>query len=442
MSVVMEKKQNSHYISPTQLRVGLYVHLDVGWMDHPFTFSNFKIQDTEQIEKIKAIGLKKLRFDPKRSDVAPLSLEAERKPAEAPEAKAVTPKVEDKPQQTNVKTARLIQLHQSIEENKQKFNAAKSVAREATDHFIESPEHSITLANEVVTDMVTTALTESDIAIHAMGQEDESEYQHNLNTMVLALMLSKTLDLSKEDAHTLGVAALFHDIGKLKIQSEILSKASRTEAEQEVYQAHSVIGAQLALDAGLSERTADIILSHHELTDGSGYPKQLKGENIDLLARIVCLVNAYDNLCNPIDINQAQTPYEALANLFAHQRHQYDEVILKRMIKTLGIYPPGSMVQLSTGMYANVISGNVSHPLRPFVMLHETNKANGEPTIIDLREEPTMNISICLRPNQLPPEVLDFFNPSKRMQFFLEKALPEFFSDTSVSLDAAQTQQG
>ena len=147
-----------------------------------------------------------------------------------------------------------------------------------------------------------------------------------------------------------------------------------------MYQAHTVIGAQLALDAGLSERTAEIILSHHELVDGSGYPKQLKGDNIDLLARIVCLVNTYDNLCNPIDINQAQTPYEALAHLFAHQRHQYDEVILKRMIKTLGIYPPGSMVQLSTGMYANVISGNVSHPLRPFVMLNETNKANGEPT--------------------------------------------------------------
>ena len=77
-----------------------------------------------------------------------------------------------------------------------------------------------------VTDMVGIALTESDIAIHAMSQEDESDYQHNLNTMVLSLMLSKTLDLSKDDAHTLGVAALFHDIGKLKIQPEILRKPS------------------------------------------------------------------------------------------------------------------------------------------------------------------------------------------------------------------------
>lgn len=442
MSLVMEKKQTNHYITPAQLRVGLYVHLDVGWMDHPFTFSNFKIQDDEQIEKIKAIGLKRLRFDPKRSDVAPISLEATQPTVESPTPEPVKiESAEETVKKTDIKTARLIQLHQSIEENKEKFNAAKSIAKEATDNFIADPESAITLANEVVTDMVGIALTESDIAIHAMGQEDEAEYQHNLNTMVLSLMLSKTLDLSKEDAQTLGVAALFHDIGKLKIAPDILNKEALTDAEQEMYQAHTVIGAQLALDAGLSERTAEIILSHHELVDGSGYPKQLKGDNIDLLARIVSLVNAYDNLCNPLDINKAQTPYEALANLFAHQRHQYDEVILKRMIKTLGIYPPGSMVQLSTGMYANVISGNVSHPLRPFVMLHETNKSNGEPTIIDLREEPTMNISICLRPNQLPPEVLDFFNPSKRMQFFLDKALPEFFGDTSVSLDSTQTQQ-
>ena len=146
----MEKTQTNHYISPTQLRVGLYVHLDVGWMDHPFTFSNFKIQDAEQIEKIKAIGLKKLRFDPKRSDVAPLSLEAVQKPVEAPVPEAVVEeKADEAPKATDVKTARLIQLHQSIEENKEKFNAAKSIAKEATDNFIENPEASVALADEV-----------------------------------------------------------------------------------------------------------------------------------------------------------------------------------------------------------------------------------------------------------------------------------------------------
>lgn len=431
MSLVMEKKQTKHYITPTQLCVGLYVHLDLGWMDHPFTFSNFKIQNAEQVEKIKAIGLKQLRYDPLRSDTSPLVIDSKSEKSVDEQPADVAPEIiPDTPKQPEVKKARLIQLHQAIEENKAKFLEASKIAKHATDQFLAQPQAAIEEADHVVSDMVDVALTEGDVAIHAISQQNESDYQHNMNTMVLSLMLSKTLDLSHEDAHTLGIAALFHDIGKLKIQPSILNKATPlTSAETEILQAHTVIGAQLALDAGLSEQIAQIILSHHELMDGTGYPKQLAGENIDLLSRIVCLVNAYDNLCNPQDVNQAKTPYEALAYLFAHQRHQYDEVILKRMIKTLGIYPPGSMVQLSSGMYANVISGNVNHPLRPFVMLHEINKTNGEPTVIDLREEPTMNISICLRPNQLPPEVLAFFNPNKRMQFFLETALPELLAD-------------
>lgn len=448
MTQVIDKPQINHFITPQQICVGLYVHLDLGWMDHPFTFSNFKIQNQSQIEKIHDIGLKKLRYDPLRSDVSPLPAiniqlpESEKTPTE-PEAQAApqTSTKEPAPQVTDFKQARLVQLHQAIEENKQKFDAASKIAKHATEHFLEDPEQAVAQADEVVKDMVDVALTESDIAIHAISQQNEADYQHNMNTLVLSLMLSKTLDLSKEDAETLGIAALFHDIGKLKIPQSILTKATPlTDIEQEKYQAHTIIGAQLALDAGLSENIANVILSHHEQMDGSGYPRQLQGNKIDLLSRIVSLVNAYDNMCNPLDLNHAKTPYETLAYLFAHQRNQFDETILKRMIKTLGIYPPGSMVQLSSGMYANVISGNVSHPLRPFVMLHESNKANGEPTIIDLREEPSMNISICLRPNQLPPEVLAFFNPSKRIQFFLETALPEVLGDTSMFDNTSTTQ--
>ncbi len=431
----MAKKTNTnHFITPAQLCVGLYVHLDVGWMDHPFTFSNFKIQETEQIGKINAIGLKKLRYDPLRSDVKPLSLEIDTPPEQPQE---VTPTVDTKvvEEPVNHKTARLIQLHQAIEENEAKFKATNQITKAATTEFLAKPEECIAKANSVVSDMVNIALTESDVAIHTINQQDESDYNHSLNVMVLSLMLSKTLDLSKEDAQTLGIAALFHDIGHLKIDPAILGKTTHhTEVEIEKLQAHTVIGAQMALDAGLPEQIAEIILSHHEKLNGSGYPRQLSGDKVNLLSRILSLVNSYDNMCNPQDINQARTPYESLAHLFAHQRHEFDEVILKRMIKTLGIYPPGSMIQLSTGEYANVISGNISHPLRPFVMLYEAGRSNQEPKIIDLREELSINISICLRPKQLPPEVLEYFNPSMRTQFYLETALPELLNQETAEL--------
>lgn len=414
-----EAINQAHKILPSQLCVGLFVHLDLGWMDHPFAFSNFKIQDDAQLEKIKALNLKHVRYDPNRSDVKPLPV------TEAPIANEITStNVKPKPFDNSFKQQRLIELHHAIDENEKKFLQASNIARESTRNFLTEPKKAIEQADSLVQEMAEVALTEGDIAIHAINgnRSSDANYQHSINVLVLSLMMSKTLDLSREDAKALGLAAIFHDIGKLKVSDKVLlKKEPLNKTEQMHYEEHCAIGAQLAMTAGLSTDVCRLIFQHHELIDGSGYPKQLSGDDIDPLSRLLSLVNAYDNLCNPMNIDLAKTPYEALGYLFTHKRNQYDQPILKRMIKTLGIYPPGSVVQLSSGVYANVISGNVNQPLRPFVMLHESNSADNKPIIVDLREEPDLHISICLRPNQLPPEVLEYLNPQKRINYFLDE---------------------
>jgi hypothetical protein len=111
--------------------------------------------------------------------------------------------------------------------------------------------------------------------------------------------------------------------------------------------------------------------------------------------------------------------------MYANQRAKYDESLLKRLIKSLGIYPPGSIVQLSTGSYATVISVNPNKPLRPYVMLHDPLTDRLEPQIMDLREEPSININACLRPNQLPADVLEYLNPRKRISYYMDADLLE-----------------
>lgn len=176
----------------------------------------------------------------------------------------------------------------------------------------------------------------------------------------------------------------------------------------------------MAEQAGLSARIGEIILQHHECSDGSGYPQKLHGAQTDPLARLLALVNTYDSLCNPHNLALARTPYEALAYMFAHQRSKLDKPLLKCLIQVLGIYPAGSVVQLSTGAHAVVVSGNPSKPLRPFVMLHDRLVKRQEPLIVDLREEPSIHISACLQPNQLPAEVLHYLNPRQRISYFLD----------------------
>lgn len=415
------------FIEVGQIRVGLYVHLDLGWMDHPFTLSNFKVKDEEQITKIKQTGLKKLRYDPKRSDCEPMPLSSVVATAPAASTIAVELIANDVTPAIDSKADRLKDLHHAIDENEKKFIIASDITRQVTRNIITSPKASIEQAALIVNDMVDTALTEGDIAIHALNgnRSSDENYQHPLNVTVLSLIMAKSIEITKEDAQLLGMAAIFHDLGKVEITDKILMKKDPlTKSEQSYFEQHSEIGARIAKELGLPVRIARIILQHHELADGSGYPNKLKTEQTDQLARVIVLANGYDQLCNPNNTALAKTPYEALAYMYANQRSKFDESLLKSLIKSLGIYPPGSLVQLSTGVHAVVLSVNPSKPLRPFVMLHDPLAKRKEPLILDLREEPNTNISICLRPNQLPPDVLDYLNPRKRISYFIDADLP------------------
>jgi putative nucleotidyltransferase with HDIG domain len=422
----MQTNQPS-FIEVGQIRVGLYVHLDLGWMDHPFTLSNFKVKDEEQIAKIKQTGLKKLRYDPKRSDCEPMPPSS--MAATAPVASTIAAEViaNDVTPAIVSKADRLKHLHHAIDENEKKFIIASDITRQITRNIISSPQASIEQAAFMVNGIVDTALTEGDIAIHALNgnRSSDENYQHPLNVTVLSLIMAKSIDMTKEDAQLLGMAAIFHDLGKVEITDKILMKKDPlTKSEQSYFEQHSEIGSRIAKEVGLPVRIAKIILQHHELADGSGYPNKLKAEQTDQLARVIVLANGYDQLCNPNNTALAKTPYEALAYMYANQRSKFDESLLKSLIKSLGIYPPGSLVQLSTGVHAVVISVNPSKPLRPFVMLHDPLAKRKEPLILDLREEPNTNISICLRPNQLPSDVLDYLNPRKRISYFIDADLP------------------
>lgn len=421
---------NTCTIDVNQLRVGLYIHLDLGWMDHPFTLSNFKLNDEDQIQKIKKIGLKTLRYDPKRSDCAPLPevkpklTLVQNKAEELVEAEAVVASIpEEVAPVVDMKQLRYKQLHHAIDESEKKFVIASDTVKNIQRNIQISPKACLEQATLLVNGIVNSALSEGDIAIHALNgnRSSDANYQHALNVTVIAMILAKSIQMSKEDAQLLGLSTILHDIGKAKISDKILLKKEKlTHAELVHYQQHSELGAQMIKDLGLPGRMARIVMQHHEFADGTGYPAGLKTEQTDPLARIIVLANNYDKLCNPVNITEAKTPYESLAYMFAHQRSKFDEHLLKRLIKSLGVYPPGSIVKLSNEQYATVISVNPNHPLKPYVkLLQKAEDTDGQ--IVDLRDEKNLNITACLKPAQIPSEVLKHLNPRKKVSYFIDQ---------------------
>lgn len=423
---------NQNVIDVSQLRVGLYVHLDLGWMNHPFAMSNFKIKDETQISGIQKTGLKKLRYDPKRSDCEPLP---EVQPEYETHDDSRTESLSERFTEGEFsKVLRLKQLGVAIIEAEKKFIAAGNTVREATKNILIDPKTCIEKTASLVDSLVETTLTEGDIAVHALNGNcsSDNDYVHPLNVAVLAMVLAKSIELSAEDARLLGMAAVFHDIGKIEISSKILlKKEPLTKQEQLHFEQHSEIGARMAREVGLPARIGKVILQHHVHEDGSGYPKQITADKIDPIARIIALVNWYDNLCNPNDIAQAKTPYEALAQIYAHHRSKFDDMLVNRLIKSLGIYPPGSIVQLSNGLYGIVISVNPNHPLRPYVLLHDPLMQRESPHIINLSEEQGESITACIRPSKLPIDTLRYLNPRKRVNYFIDSDLSNSHDDKS-----------
>ncbi len=404
------------FISPSQLCVGLYVHLDVTWIRHPFALSHFKIKDEAQIHTIRALGLEQIRYDPLRSDCLPLPLEsASHNVQPAPPENIIRVAFPSEPAQRR---------YQAILECEQQFARATTEAHLALNKVVNKPQDGMLVAERLINGMVDQVFLDGNAIIQVMDswRLGEDTFCHPLNVTVLCLMMAKALKLSVGDARCLGMAALFHDIGKAEIPSSVLMNDSNlNHAELSLLQQHAEYGASIIKNAGknaTSERIANLIAQHHECFDGSGYPAGLKGEALDPLTPILSLVNAYDNLCSCAKNSKPLTPYGALSYLFASERKKYDRTMLNLFIKLLGIYPPGSVVQLSDGAYGIVVSANPQQLMRPLVMLHDKKVEREIPIFLDLGEDEDTDISQCLLADQLPKEVAEYLQCRQKLSYY------------------------
>ncbi len=406
------------YISPDQLCVGLYIQLELAWWEHNFAFNNFKIKDEAQIKALRALGLQRLRYDPARSDCAPLT---EAAPASTPEAPSpAAPSPEEQARQARAEKLRA--LRKRLAEVDRRFTQASQQVKMLNQTLRSRPEDAVKQAGEIVGAMVETLLGDNGVVLHSINSKAaEDSYYHALNVTVLSLLLGRQLGLDSEACHTLGLGALLHDIGKLDVPSKVLLKSEPlTRPEQQLLQLHCEFGLRMGQKLMLDDEVLRIIHEHHEHCDGSGYPRGLSEAAIGRLSRLVGLVNAFDNLCNPLNPRDALSPHEALALLFKQHNARFDAVALKAFIRVMGIYPPGSLVQLSDQRYGLVLGMNPSQPLKPTLIVHDAAVPKNEALIVDLEQEASLTITSCLRPSQLPLEALEYLNPRQQLTYFVE----------------------
>ena len=303
--------------------------------------------------------------------------------------------------------ARLAQRKRQVVEVEKAFVKAAGVMRNISKNLFSRPKECLEEANELVNQMVTAFLDRPEAALHVMGEHTggEETYFHGLNVSILSMMLAKEMGFTRPQSQNLGVGALLHDMGLADIPERIArSRHELSTPERNLRELHCEYGVRLGKQIGLPDAVLRIVAQHHELADGSGYPKRIKGDQIDPLARIVALVNYYDNLCNPIDLAKAMTPHEALSLMFAQRRTKFDARALR----------------LSNDALALVSSVNPVRPLRPWVTVFDPTVPRDEAIMLDLEQEPDINIAKALRPIHLPPEVYEYLSPRKRVTYYFD----------------------
>ncbi|MCS4509917.1 HD-GYP domain-containing protein [Xylophilus ampelinus] len=425
----MEEGQ-SKLIDVSELRKGMFIQLDLGWMDHPFPLNSFRISTDEQIRTIVSLGVANVRHFPERSDTPapPVPDAAEAAPESSCDATGVagdrTDGVSTDGAARRARARRLEREQHRLAVCERQFSDASRQFRRVVETLHASPLLARQDSESVASRCVDELIGQGESVIRLLSESvGERSGQHSVNVMVVSLMLGRSLGLQREALVELGLAALLHDIGKLELPDRFRNAEDGFSAvEHRLYQSHVSHSISMAQSMGLPPGVVAGIAQHHEMVDGSGFPARITADRMQMPGKIVSLVNRYDNLCNPARGSVVTTPHEALSLIFAQMQTNFDPVVLGAFIRMMGVYPPGSIVQLGNDRYGLVVSVNAQRPLRPKVILHDPAVPRNEALILDLETQPELGIRRSLKPHQLPKAAIDYLSPRRRICYFFERA--------------------
>ncbi|MBS4041634.1 MAG: HD-GYP domain-containing protein [Flavobacteriales bacterium] len=250
--------------------------------------------------------------------------------------------------------------------------------------------------NQLVKDILDDILSRQNIFVNLVDIKsmDNYTYEHSVNVTLLSLIIGIELNLNKDQLFELAVGAMLHDLGKTFVPVEILFKAGALKAEEfEIIKNHTTKGYEyLKNNIDISGVSRMVILQHHERIDGKGYPLNLKGQEINNLAKIVTIADVYDALTSDRPYRRAMSPNEALEYLMGGVDRFFEYQYVKAFIRRVIPYPEGTLVKLSSGDIAVIDKVNVEYPLRPQVRVIKQFKDRQELIGLDLLNEKNLTI--------------------------------------------------
>ncbi len=417
----MQRMASEELIDVAQLKVGMFIHLDVGWMRHPFPLSSFRIGSEDQLVVLRRLGLKQVRWSPAKSLLQDEA--AAVPPAAIPggESGAPPPAAPDPGEQVaQARRVALLAQQDQLAQCEAQYAEAAAALTELMGLVFSDPRAAGKQAAQLTRSVLDKMLVAGDLNLRLLNEAaGDRATAHALNVSLIALLLGRACGLGEHELLAMGTGALLHDVGKLEVEARFRHRGEQFNAnELAAYQEHVAKGVRLAQAMALTPDALAVVAQHHEHADGTGFPQRLAGERMHALARVVALVNRFDGLCNPAISSKSLTPHEALSLMFAQGRSRFDATMLNAFIRMMGVYPPGSIVQLTDDRYALVVAVNSSRPLKPRVMVFDAAVPSDQALSLNLEDAPTVGIRRSLKAADLPRAATLYLRPRARFAYY------------------------
>lgn len=343
-------------IPTSAVRIGMHVvSLDRPWSEVPLAFQKFVVEKAEQIRVLQAYCL----------SVTVDLTETQYQQYQADRQGSVASRQRGLPERRS--------LIEELPVARAHYLQAKAYISDLLNKVAASGDINLDGVHEVVQNCVRSIVANPNAMfwLSRIRHEDAYTAEHCVRVGVLAITFARFLDLPESDMEILGLCGMLHDVGKMKLSPELLNKpGALTPEEWQLVKAHPTFGHELlAADGKLDPLVKEAALSHHERMDGSGYPNGLSGNSIGLYARITAIVDAYDAITSDRPYQKGRSSMDALRILYQCSGGHFDGDLVQTFITMIGLYPPGSLVQLKSGEIAVVLATSPAQKLKPVIEL-------------------------------------------------------------------------